>query len=129
MLGTLAHQVRKVVLLAHRLDPRLPRGDTVAQLQLPLLVVLDLEAPLQLSDVGGVFLGVDAKVLAETAPNARLFRDLGTLLLGNFSREPSAISVQVLNGLSHGRNGGRFLLARGRPGVGRGCLGDGWRVG
>ena len=133
MLRPLAHQVLEVVLLPHGLDSRLPGGDAVAQLELPLLVVLDLETPLQLGDVGGILFRIDAKVLAETASNARLFRDLCLAFLGfdNFGSlggEPSAVSGQLLHRLGHCGDGGCLLLRRGRP-VGRGCLGDGWRVG
>ena len=127
MLRPLAHQVLKAVLLPHGLDPRLPGGDAVAQLELPLLVVLDLETPLQLGDVGGILLRIDAKVLAETASNARLFRGLRLVFLGfgDFSSlggEPSAVSGQLLHGLGHCGHGGCLLLRRGRP------VSRGWRV-
>ena len=133
MLCALAHEVLEVMLLPHGLDPRLPGGDTVAQLELPLLVVLDLETPLQLGDVGGILLRIDAKVLAETASNARLFRDLclGFLGFGDFGGlggEPSAVSGQLLHSLGHCGHAGCLLLRRGRP-VCRGCLGGGWRDG
>ena len=120
MLRPLAHQVLEVVLLPHGLDPRLPGGDAVAQLELPLLVVLDLETPLQLGDVGGILLRIDAKVLAKTAPNARLFRGLRLVFLGfgnssGLGGEPSAVSGQLLHGLGHCGHGGCLLLRRGRP--------------